>query len=61
MTRLGPRLRALLTRGAGIAALLTNPEAFSSGMAVTQTGTERPTSIRSLVALPLQLGPSVVE
>lgn len=40
----------LLTRGADIAALLTNPEVFSSGMATTQTGTERP-------LIPLQIDP----
>jgi cytochrome P450 len=40
----------LVTRSADIAALLTNPEVFSSGMAVTQTGTERP-------LIPLQIDP----
>jgi len=40
----------LLTRSADIAALLTNPEVFSSGMGVTQTGAERP-------LIPLQIDP----
>jgi cytochrome P450 len=40
----------LLTRSADIAALLTNPEVFSSGMGVTQTGAQRP-------LIPLQIDP----
>ena len=40
----------LITRSADIAGLLTNPEVFSSRMAVTQTGTERP-------LIPLQIDP----
>lgn len=40
----------LVTRGADIATLLTNPEIFSSGMGTTQTGTERP-------LIPLQIDP----
>nr|WP_154675219.1 cytochrome P450 [Parafrankia elaeagni] len=40
----------LLTRSADIAALLTNPAVFSSGVATTQTGTERP-------LIPLQIDP----
>jgi cytochrome P450 len=40
----------LLARSADIAALLTNPEVFSSGMALIQTGTERP-------LIPLQIDP----
>jgi len=40
----------LVTRSDDIAALLTNPEVFSSGMATTQTGTQRP-------LIPLQIDP----
>jgi cytochrome P450 len=40
----------LVTRSADLAVLLTNPEVFSSGMAVTQTGTDRP-------LIPLQIDP----
>jgi cytochrome P450 len=40
----------LLTRSADIAALLTDPEVFSSGMSATATGTERP-------LIPLQTDP----
>ena len=40
----------LIARSADIAGLLTNPEVFSSRMAVTQTGTERP-------LIPLQIDP----
>ncbi|MCK9927701.1 cytochrome P450 [Frankia sp. Mgl5] len=40
----------LVTRSADIATLLTNPEVFSSGVGVAQTGTERP-------LIPLQIDP----
>jgi cytochrome P450 len=40
----------LVTRGADVATLLTNPEVFSSGMLVTQTGADRP-------LIPLQIDP----
>ncbi|SQE00371.1 MULTISPECIES: cytochrome P450 [unclassified Parafrankia] len=46
---LGER-RVLVTRSADIATLLTNPEVFSSGVGVAQTGTERP-------LIPLQIDP----
>jgi len=45
----GDRL-VLVTRSADVAAVLTNPEVFSSGMGTTQTGAERP-------LIPLQIDP----
>src|SRR5215472_4641069 len=40
----------LITRSADISAVLTHPEVFSSGMATTQTGSQRP-------LIPLQIDP----